>query len=69
MASVLAVFGLNGIRLVNLILIARFYPEQLELFHLYIWQTLIIVIAFALFLFWSRFAAGVQSGRLENQAS
>ena len=39
--GILAILGFNLVRLVNLILVARFWPDRLELFHIYIWQTLI----------------------------
>ena len=58
--ATVGVFGLNLVRLVNLFLIARLYPEQLELFHVYIWQTLIALLAFGIFLFWGRFLASTE---------
>jgi exosortase H (IPTLxxWG-CTERM-specific) len=52
-----AVFGFNILRLVNLLVVAVHFPERLELFHIFIWQTLIILIAFGLFILWgTRFA-------------
>jgi len=47
-----AIFGFNLVRLVNLIAVARYRPAWLELFHVYVWQTLIVVIAFFLFVAW-----------------
>jgi exosortase/archaeosortase family protein len=55
--AVVGVFGLNMIRVANLLFVASHYPEQLELFHIYIWQTLIAALSFGLFLFWGRFLA------------
>jgi exosortase H (IPTLxxWG-CTERM-specific) len=53
-----SVLGCNIIRLVNLIAVARYWPSRLELFHIYIWQTLIVLIALALFLVWGTYFAG-----------
>jgi exosortase H (IPTLxxWG-CTERM-specific) len=47
-----AVFGFNILRLVNLLVVAVHFPDQLELFHVYIWQTLIVLIAFGIFILW-----------------
>lgn len=63
LAGTLAVLGFNLIRLVNLIVVARYFPARLELFHIYIWQTLIILIALAVFLVWGSFFAGARTGK------
>ncbi|HEV8335444.1 MAG TPA: exosortase H [Candidatus Polarisedimenticolia bacterium] len=55
--STAGVFGLNLIRLVNLFYVARYFPERLEFFHVYVWQTLIALLAFGIFLGWGRFLA------------
>ena len=54
--------GANLARLVNLVYVARYYPDSLEFFHVFIWQTLIIVIAFLLFLGWSLTLGGKTQG-------
>ena len=65
-AGAVTIFGFNIVRIVNLIVVARHFPEQLELFHIFIWQTLIVLVAFASFLVWgSRFA----SARPEKHAA
>jgi exosortase H (IPTLxxWG-CTERM-specific) len=46
-------FGANLLRLLNLIVVAEHFPRQLELFHVYVWQVLIVLVAFGLFLFWA----------------
>jgi len=51
-----AIFGFNLVRLVNLVAVAHHRPAWLELFHVYVWQTLIVLIAFFLFVAWG-FAA------------
>jgi exosortase H (IPTLxxWG-CTERM-specific) len=56
-AGTVALLGFNLLRLVNLIVVARHFPAQLELFHVAIWQTLIVLIALALFLTWGVFLA------------
>ena len=60
LAGTVAIFGANLIRLVNLVVVAKFFPAWLEIFHIYIWQTLIVMIAFALFLSWGMFFARVK---------
>jgi exosortase H (IPTLxxWG-CTERM-specific) len=55
--ALVGVFGMNLVRLVNLFMVARHFPEKLELFHVYIWQTLIGVLALGLFLLWGRYLA------------
>ena len=61
----LTVLGFNLIRLVNLIVVAHYFPARLELFHIYIWQTLIILIALAYFLLWGTFFAESRNGARE----
>jgi len=61
--GVLMILGTNLIRLVNLVYIARYYPDSLEFFHVFIWQTLIIVISFLLFLGWSLTLGGKTQGQ------
>src|SRR5438093_5499843 len=48
----IVIFGINLLRLMNLLLVAVHFPSRLELFHGYIWQPLIVLIAFGLFLLW-----------------
>lgn len=57
-AGIVVIFGFNIIRLINLLLVAIHYPARLELFHIYIWQTLIVLLAFGTFLVWGMFFAG-----------
>jgi exosortase H (IPTLxxWG-CTERM-specific) len=60
LAGTVVILGANLLRLLNLILIARFFPNWLEFFHIYIWQTLMVLIAFAIFLSWGLFVARVE---------
>ena len=53
----MVLLGCNIIRLINLIVVAKYWPNRLELFHIYIWQTLIVLIAFALFIVWGTYFA------------
>jgi exosortase H (IPTLxxWG-CTERM-specific) len=46
--------GLNVIRLVSLFYIGTYAPEQLDLFHLLIWQGVMILSVVMLWLFWVR---------------
>ncbi len=52
LAGTVALLGANLVRLVNLIAVAKYLPAWLDVFHVYIWQALIVLIAFALFLVW-----------------
>ena len=54
----IAVFGLNIIRLVNLVLVAVRWPDWLDFFHIYVWQTLMVILAFGVFLLWGTWLAG-----------
>ncbi len=56
--GIVGVFALNLIRLANLFIVERHFPQYSELFHVYIWQTLIAAMALGLFLIWGRFIAG-----------
>ena len=50
------IFGFNIVRLATLIAVARYLPARLELFHVYIWQPLIVLMAFCLFLVWANYS-------------
>jgi exosortase/archaeosortase family protein len=52
LAGAAAILVLNFVRLVSLILVARYLPARLQLFHIFVWQPLIMVMAFGLFLLW-----------------
>ena len=60
-AGTVAILGINLLRVVNLIVVARYYPDKLELFHIAIWQTLIVLIALMLFLAWGMLVASNRS--------
>jgi len=55
--GIVLIFGINLLRLVNLFLVARYIPDQLELFHVFLWQTLMGIVAFGVFLLWGRYLA------------
>jgi exosortase/archaeosortase family protein len=50
----LALTGLNFVRLVTLVLIGMARPEALEIAHLVVWQSLMILAAIALWVAWLR---------------
>jgi exosortase H (IPTLxxWG-CTERM-specific) len=56
-AGTVAILLVNLVRLVNLVAIARYAPAWLDLFHVYIWQVLIVLVAVALFLLWGTYVA------------
>lgn len=49
-----AILGANLVRIVNLIVVARYDPAHLKLFHAAVWETLIMLVAVALFVLWWR---------------
>jgi len=49
------IFGFNIIRLVILLVVARYLPNQLELFHVYVLQTLVLLFVFSTYLVWTKF--------------
>jgi len=51
------IFGFNILRIVNLLVVAVHFPAELDLFHIFIWQTLIVLIAFGIFILWGIFLA------------
>ena len=62
LTGTLVLLGFNLVRLVNLIVVARYFPARLELFHVHIWQTLIVLIALAFFVVWGSFFAERRTG-------
>jgi exosortase/archaeosortase family protein len=56
--AAVGIFGCNILRLVNLLFVAVHDPQRLDLFHIYIWQTLIVLMAFGIFMLWGTFLAG-----------
>ena len=60
-AGTVALLGINLLRVVNLIVVARYFPDKLELFHIAIWQTLIVLVALMLFLAWGMLFASRRS--------
>lgn len=60
-AGTIVLLGFNVLRVVNLIVVARYFPDKLELFHVAIWQTLIVLIALMLFLAWGMLIASRRS--------
>lgn len=55
------ILGCNLVRLVNLLAVAKYAPGHLELFHVYIWQTLIVILALATFIGWGTLIARGQT--------
>ena len=52
LGGTVAILGVNLVRLVNLVAVAKFAPAWLDLFHVYVWQVLIVLVAVGLFLTW-----------------
>lgn len=53
--GILGVQVVNIIRIVTLYLIGMSYPALFEKFHYYVWQTAVIVLSMAIWIFWAEF--------------
>lgn len=53
--GILGVQVVNIIRIVTLYLIGMNYPALFERFHYYVWQTAVIVLSMAIWIFWAEF--------------
>jgi len=51
--GVVAIWAVNSVRIVTLYAVAAVAPERLEFFHIYFWQTLIIIFVVALWYAWA----------------
>ncbi len=47
-----AVFLINLLRVVTLMLVGSYWPDLFERVHIYVWQALVIALAMALWVFW-----------------
>jgi len=65
LATNLALFGLNLLRILSLFAIGRHAPQLFRWTHVYVWQFLIIAFALALFLLW----ADLADRRLQPEAA
>ena len=59
-AGLVALTLVNLVRIISLFLIGSAYPEYLEIAHLLVWQTAIILFAIVLWLLWVTKVAGVR---------
>ena len=57
--GVAALSALNLIRVISLLLIGVGFPQHLDTAHLIVWQTIMVVAAFALWLLWLRWASNI----------
>ena len=53
-----AVFLINAVRIASLVWIAVHWPARLQFFHIDIWQPVMMVVSFGLFLLWGTLIAG-----------
>jgi exosortase/archaeosortase family protein len=53
-----AIFLVNQVRVVSLFVIAKKWPSLMEDFHIFVWQTVVVVFAVLLWLFWADRIAG-----------
>jgi len=55
---------LNLIRVISLVLIGIGFPQHLDLAHLVIWQTAMVVVAFTMWLLWMRWAYNIRRNNI-----
>lgn len=55
-----ALCALNLVRVISLLLVGIGFPQHLDVAHLVIWQTAMVVAAFAIWLVWLRWAYNVE---------
>lgn len=65
--GILGVHAVNLVRIVTLFLIGMNYPALFERFHYYVWQTVVIVLSMAIWIFWAEFI--VRNREAPSQAS
>jgi len=53
-----AIFAINAIRIMTLLLIGAHWPQWLQVFHVDVWQPVMVLISFGLFLVWGTWLAG-----------
>ncbi|NQT73876.1 MAG: archaeosortase/exosortase family protein [Chloroflexi bacterium] len=64
-----ALFIINLIRILTLFYIGSHFPNQLDLFHYYIWQGIIVLLALGLWVFWmDKMVQSPLPGISDNQA-
>ena len=56
-AGTLAIFAVNAVRLASLLVVAVRWPARIEFFHIDVWQPMMVLISFVLFLTWGIFLA------------
>lgn len=49
-----AIFALNLVRVISLFYLGQYYPDIFEGFHIYVWQSIIIIWAIFVWDFWAR---------------
>ena len=60
--GVFGLFALNQVRTVSLYYVGVAFPDLLEFAHLVMWQSLIVILAIMLWLFWAKRVVGHVSG-------
>lgn len=48
-----AVFLINLVRIVTLVMFGAFWPDQFEQVHIYVWQALIVALSMGIWVFWA----------------
>lgn len=53
MIEIPAIFAINVVRVVTLMCLGASYPDLFEQVHIYVWQTLVVALSMAVWLFWA----------------
>jgi len=59
-----AIFLINLVRVITLMVLGAYWPDLFERVHIYVWQTLVIVLSMAVWIFWAE--VFVRPGRRAN---
>ena len=50
-----AIFVLNLVRVVSLLILGAHWPSAFEEVHIYVWQTLVVALSMAIWIFWAEY--------------
>ena len=59
----------NLLRIFALVPVMRYRPQWFDFIHIYLWQTVTLLVVFALFMLWLRTQRGAREGRAASSAS
>jgi len=50
-----AIFALNLVRVASLLVLGAYWPSAFEHVHIYVWQTLVVALSMAVWIFWAEY--------------